>query len=777
LSIIPETAAAAAADLAACDREPIHVPGSIQPHGALLALAGPDLVVRQASANAGALLLGPGREDPAGLLGAPLATLLPAAFPAWAEGLGRKVAAGPARLRPRLRPPGGGPALAGSAHRAGGAVILELEPAAEPEDALEEALQPLAGGFALSLQAAAEVAELGALAAREVRRLTGFDRVLVYRFDEDWNGTVVAEDRNDVLPSYLDLRFPASDIPRQARELYRLNRLRLIPDAGYRPVPLVPALDPATGRPLDLSFAALRSVSPVHLEYMRNMGTGASMSVSLVTEGGRLWGLIACHNREPRPVPPHLRTACDLLGQIVSLQIGAKEHAAEAGRRLGLRAVEARLLARTAAAPERFAEALAADPADLLGLTGAGGAAVLHEGGCALAGETPGEEACRAIAAWLAARIGGGEVFATDHLAREMPGAEAWKDAASGLLATSISQLHPSYVLWFRPEVVRTVTWAGDPRKPASAEGPAAGPGGDAGEAEPRIHPRRSFAAWRETVRQRSAPWRPSEVEAAAGLRHAIVDIVLRRAEELAALSEELRRSNKELEAFSYSVSHDLRAPFRHIVGYAELLRQHAGDRLDERGGRYLATIAESARSAGRLVDDLLNFSRMGRTRLTLIPVDMDRLVEEVRRRLDREADGRRVEWRIGELEPALADPVMLRLALENLLGNALKYTRPRDPAVIEVASVPGGEGVGEGQTTYVVRDNGVGFDMAYAAKLFGVFQRLHRVEEFEGTGIGLANVRRIMERHGGRVWAEGELDRGASFYFSLPRAPRPPSG
>jgi len=247
-------------------------------------------------------------------------------------------------------------------------------------------------------------------------------------------------------------------------------------------------------------------------------------------------------------------------------------------------------------------------------------------------------------------------------------------------------------------------------------------------------------------------------------LRNAIVGIVLRRAEEMAALSEELRRSNKELEAFSYSVSHDLRAPFRHIVGYSELLKKQEGSDLSEKGRRYVDTIIDSAYTAGTLVDNLLRFSHMGRTALKPRPVDVTALIEDIRNRLPVDPPERRIEWALGDLPHVTADPVLIRLVFENLLDNAVKYTRPRDKARIEVGSARK-----DGETIFFVRDNGVGFDMKYIDKLFGVFQRLHRIEEFEGTGIGLANVRRIVERHGGRAWAEGALDQGATFFIALP--------
>lgn len=731
------------ADLDACAREPIHIPGSIQPHGALLVLR-LDLTIVQAAI--GDIGLFSAEQSVAGRT---LADVLPPALRPVADRLGahftspQPLSLGISRITDR--------AFHMAAHRRGDLILLEFEEAETAEPLPFGNLDPLISGFLSDLQAAATVEELGALAAREVRRITGLDRVLVYRFDQDGNGTVIAEDGNGVLPSYLDLRFPASDIPAQARELYRTNRLRLIPDADYRPVPLVPALNPVTGAPLDLSFASLRSVSPVHLEYMRNMGTGASMSVSLLREN-RLWGLISCHNGAARRVPYNIRTACDFIGQVLSLQIAAKEQTDFAQRQITARGVQAQLLARMAG-EENFVEGLVASTPQLLQLTNAGGAAILFGDHCWRVGDCPPERDVRAIVTWLE-REAADDLFVTDSLAAAFPGGERLKEVASGILAASISQIHASYVVWFRPEVIRTVGWGGPPEKTIDETPEGA-----------RIHPRKSFEVWKETVRLRSLPWDAAEVDAAQQLRSAIVDIVLRKAEEMAELNEQLVRSNKELEAFSYSVSHDLRAPFRHIVGYAELLKGYEGAQLSERGHRYIDTIVESAVSAGQLVDDLLSFSQMGRATLHPTQVDMNRLVAEVRKRVALDTKDRVIEWRVDDLPPVVGDPTMLRLVVQNLVENAVKFTTGRDPALIEISARIDGD-----ETIFHVRDNGAGFDMAYVGKLFGVFQRLHRVEEFPGTGIGLANVKRIVEqRHGGRVWAEGEVDKGATIFFALP--------
>jgi light-regulated signal transduction histidine kinase (bacteriophytochrome) len=247
--------------------------------------------------------------------------------------------------------------------------------------------------------------------------------------------------------------------------------------------------------------------------------------------------------------------------------------------------------------------------------------------------------------------------------------------------------------------------------------------------------------------------------------RTALLGIALERAEQMAELAEELGRANKELEAFSYSVSHDLRAPLRHIVGFADLLLESAGSEDAQQRQRFLKNIKEAARLAGKLVDDLLSFSQMGRASLRPTTVDMNDLVASCLDKLALEARGRNIEWDIGTLPEVWADPTFLHLALFNLLSNAVKFTGQRDPAVIRVFAEDHPD-----ETVFHVADNGAGFNMEYVHKLFGVFQRLHRMEDFQGTGIGLANVRRIVERHNGRVWADSVQGEGATFSFALPK-------
>ncbi|WP_157271653.1 ATP-binding protein [Azohydromonas aeria] len=719
-------------ELADCANEPIRVPGGIQPHGRMLVLDAGDGHVVALSENWPA----------------------PPPLAQWAGWLAHRTA---------LLQPGEAPAplatvtLEGApwdvtGHRLPELVVLEFEPAA-PALGLQAPVYDLARRFLPRLQLAASVPELLALGVEELKRLTGFGRCLAYRFDDEGHGEVLAEALEPGYDAYLAHRFPASDIPAQARQLYLLNQIRLIPDAHYVPVPLrcVDAAWKPTA--IDLSWAALRSVSPLHLEYMRNMGTLASMSVSIVVRG-RLWGLVSLHDHAPRQVPFEARVACEHLARLLSLQIEAREDNAEVATRLELRQITLEIVSHLAESDATLRQ-LTEEPV-LLRLTRAAGAAVVLDDECWTLGQCPPDACIQELTKRIAHH--GRELFHSDRLAQVLPElAPAAPDGstpplpAAGVMAISISQVHRHWILWFRPEVVQTVRWAGNPRKAVSDDG--------------RLHPRHSFESWQELLRGRSLPWSAGELAAALELRQALIGIVLRRAEEMAEFATELGRVNKELEAFSYTVSHDLRAPMRHIAGYVDLVLDDEGRQLGERSQRYLTHVKEAATYAGRLVDALLDFSRMGRAALKRGEIDTELMVTELVRELSQQQGERRVEWRVAPGLPVLwGDPLLMQVVVRNLLGNALKYSRGRDPAVIEVLPVRRPDGAG-----LEVRDNGVGFQMKYVEKLFGVFQRLHPAEEFEGTGIGLANVRRIVERHGGSVWAKGEPGQGASFGFFLP--------
>ncbi len=762
-------------DLSSCDREPIHIPGSIQPHGFLLALDSSRQVTVASTTAARFLhlpqaqlfgktleeLLGPkfGHSLLTGIISEPLtpATRLLNSVELPADARERTtfdVLAHSATMahRPGLMPT--------EAEIPPPLTILEFEQTfhqfGNPTDA--QTINARLYNFVASIRRLGRVEDICNAAVSEIHALTGCDRVVLYRFDEAGHGLVLSETLTPGSPfaSYLGLRFPASDVPAQARRMYELS-------------PLFSPTGPAPE--IDLSSSVLRSVSPIHRQYMRNMGTACSMSVSIIIDG-KLWGLVSCHHHQPRYIPFRLRSACDFILQIVASLIESHDNGLRLKQALAAKAVQVKLLAAMAAQnkPDSYIDGLKRSPDLLRELVHADGSAVVVGTSVTLSGTTPTESQVLQLLDWLRnsepqtqPRQANTDLFASHALSSVYPHARNFAPDASGVLAISVSRLHNAEVLWFRREQVQSVRWAGNPEKPAQP--PANAPNNGA------IDPRHSFNEWLQIVRASSEPWTDVELEAASDFRGAILEIVLGRAEELADMAAGLQIANEELEAFSYSVSHDLRAPFRHISGFSEMLRDEEVARMSEKGRRYLATIMESARFAGLLVDSLLDLSRISRAQFIMAPVDMEDLVDSEWHAVLSDADraGKRsIQFSRTPLPHVLGDAPLLRQVLRNLFSNAVKYTGKRDDALVRV-SVHVQANAGVREFIFSVMDNGVGFDGQYAAKLFGVFQRLHPMEEFEGTGIGLANVRRIIAKHGGRTWGESQTGKGATFYFTLP--------
>ncbi len=526
-------------DLTNCDREAIHIPGTILPHGAMLAVDPATMKIEQVAGDTGGLL----GVDAAALTGKDLSAVFTTDQVERLQALLRGSSLSRPRhmLDPLLRVIADRP-IDASVHLSEGVLVIEVEDAdlgdrhaVDPLACVQEMIDGL--GDTPDLQAYCQ------LAAERVRSVAGYDRVMVYRFMPDDSGWVYAEARHDDLNPFLDLHYPASDIPKQARALYLTSWLRLITEVDYTPAPLLPALNPRTGMALDMSYATLRDVSPIHREYLRNMGVDASMSISIIFEG-KLWGLIACHHYTPRRLPRHLRSVCELFGSMFSLQLEVRLRAEQ---------LEARLLSREAlstimqalAQEDDYAAGLVAQQEQLLGYIAAeglalrvgqsrGGVAIRVNSGITSLGVTPDDEQIGALTDWLTRKMEDFEgVYATDRLGEEFPPAKAYADVASGLLAVSVTREPRDFVLWFRPEAVQTVRWGGDPNKPVEV-----GPNGI------RLTPRKSFDAWAETVRGRSTPWSPSESDAAFDLRVSLLEIVLRRID--AAARERLRAWQQE---------------------------------------------------------------------------------------------------------------------------------------------------------------------------------------------------------------------------------------
>ncbi|USI73835.1 HWE histidine kinase domain-containing protein [Sphingomonas morindae] len=502
-------AGAPAVDLSNCDREPIHIPGLIQSFGFLLALTS-DWMVARASANSEAFI----GQPAAALIGRPVLDILGGEA---VHAIRNRVALlrGPDATERLFALPVQGveQRFDCAVHLANGGIVVELEPC-HPE--LGDG-----AGLVRSMMARLDQAETldGFLreGARQIRALTGFDRVMVYRFHANGDGEVVAEAARSGIGSFLGLNYPHTDIPAQARRLYERNLFRIIADVAAPPVPIVPALD-ESGRPLDLSLAVLRAVSPIHIEYLTNMGVGASLSVSILLEG-KLWGLFACHHYGPRCPGLERRSLTELFGQMFAMKLETIERRAAAAFADRARAVGDRLLVQLAGN-----ESLRDDPAWLAETIGdaipSDGIGVIVNGQIALAGLTPREDAFVRLVRELN-RTTAGRVFATDSIAGFFPEAAEWGHQAVGMLALPISRSPRDYVVLFRQEMVRSVRWAGDPHTPKSF-----GPNGD------RLSPRKSFEAWSETVQGRSLAFSPAELDVAEKLRGTLIEVVLRMSDE-----------------------------------------------------------------------------------------------------------------------------------------------------------------------------------------------------------------------------------------------------
>ncbi|NMY34121.1 GAF domain-containing protein [Pseudomonas sp. WS 5412] len=736
--------------LANCADEPIRFPGAIQPHGALLTLREPDLQIVQVSANVASLF----NHPPETLLGQPLDTLLGADNARTVQQIASQLNFIDA---PALHVTLNGSEFEGLLHRHQGVLVLEFEPRYEhfqPKSVNGRASN--LGKMLQRLQSAKTLQALYEISVSEIQAMTGYDRVLIYRFEEEGHGQVIAEASAPSMELFNGLFFPASDIPEQARELYRTNWLRIIPNADYEPVPLLPKLHPDTGKPLDLSFATLRSVSPIHCQYMKNMGVLSSMSISLM-KGDKLWGLISCGNRKPLHVPNDLRTTCQTIGQVLSLQISAME-ALDISRQREekVEALDTLNQAMSASADTVF-DGLAQCPQVLMDLVLAGGVAIIEGQQLHRYGNCPEPAQIRALHKWL--QDTGQPVFASHHLSAVYPPAADYQPVASGVLAMSLPKPVDNGVLWFRPEVKENIQWSGDPQKPLALEKSDAGL---------RLRPRTSFEIWKVEMAGISTKWSSGDRFAANDLRRSALENDLARQ---VLREQQAVRARDELVAV---VSHDLRNPMTVIsmlCGMMQKAFSSDGAHTSRRISSAIDTMQQAAARMNVLLEDLLDTSKIEAGRYTVkpVPLDVSQILEEAYALLAPLAQEKGVDLSFNA-EPGLqinADPERLFQVLSNLIGNAIKFT-PRQ-GKIGISAMSNGE-----EIVFAVRDSGEGIA---PDQLPHVFDRYWTLTENNptGSGLGLYITQGIVKAHGGRIEAESELGRGSEFRFTVPKVTQPP--
>lgn len=722
-----------------CANEPIRIPGAIQPHGALLTLLESDWTVQQVSANAREMLGVSHEVQP----GDGLARWL---GEAQADSLVEALRHADLESIDPLPMQFGGQAFDGLSHRHDGLLFLELEPV--PPQSSVHGLGSRLTRTLRRLQAAKSLDELYAISVTEIRELTGYDRVMIYRFEEEGHGQVIAESAAPEMDAYKGLFFPATDIPQQARELYRLNWLRIIPDAAYVPSPLLPALRPDTGEPLDMGHAVLRSVSPIHCQYMLNMGVRSSMSISLLKDD-RLWGLISCGNREPLQVSHTLRSACQTIGQVLSLQISLLEDQHIQRQRLAKHHMLDRLSRAMSEAPEDVYNGLLENASALLTLVDAGGVAVIVDSQVHLIGQCPTADQVMALQEWLLTRPQ--PVFESSSLGAVFPAAQAYPHVASGLLAFSLPKPVVNGVLWFRAEVKDSVHWSGNPEKSKRV-------------VNDRLQPRESFAAWKQQVNGTARAWNAGEVYAASDLRRSALEADLSRQ---VLREQDAVRARDELVAV---VSHDLRSPLTVIVMQCGMMQRVIAADASPASKRLNSAIDTLQRASGRmtrLLEDLLDTSKIeaGRYSIDVQPLDVSQFFEDTWSLLSPLAQNKYIELTF-TTEPELkmfADPERMFQVLSNLVGNAIKFT-PKAGTVSVNARADGDTVV----VTVVDSGNGIAPD-----QLPHIFERYWRIREGNpsGTGLGLYISRGIVKAHGGDLSAASEPGVGSEFRFTVPRA------
>ena len=739
-------------NLTNCEQEPIHIPGSIQPHGFLLGIKEISLIIDYCSANTAQYINLFHTE----VLGQTFSSL----FGEEPQQLLLAYIDNNLMLSSSLLPL----TLAGvdflcTVHKSNGIYILEAEPlnmqAKTANEAYDQTSQLLT-----YMHDTHTLKELCQLVANGTREITGYDRVMVYRFDADYNGEVFAEARREDLEPFLGLHYPHTDIPTQARELYMRNLLRLITDINYTPVPIY-TIDDTEDKNLDLSLATLRSTSPMHVQYLHNIGVGASLTISLIYKK-KLWGLIACHHYSPKNISPEVRLAAQLQGHFITSQIDVRQASEEyeLSRRVNfaLESVNNYTLNRTDVLNELV------NNKDILTLCNAAGVSILFNGTVYKNGLTPTDEEISQLSLWLSTYTEHNS-FSTNKLVDFLPESKSMCQNTSGIIYHSLEIDSDNCIIWYRPETKTEVNWAGDPSKSIIKDAKG-------------LSPRNSFALWKEIVECVSKPWLQPELTASASFAYNLqrqinLLIITQEEEKYRKLSELLSQTNSELENINWISTHDLQEPLRKI----QLIASRILIKEDHLSATVQDSIQRMNASASRmqtLLLDILKYTRLKHTDDASEKVNLNLLLKDVAADMADTVNDKSAEIIVDPLPHILGMPFLLKQLFSNLIANAIKYSSPdRKPSVkITPNHIPINFNPDDSSLYHViyVADNGIGFEQHYAESIFNIFTRLHSSPDYKGSGVGLALCKKIMQNHNGHISASSSVGVGTviSLYFPV---------
>ncbi|NNF23494.1 MAG: GAF domain-containing protein [Rhodobacteraceae bacterium] len=718
-----------------CDQEPIHLSGLIQRGCALLVLDPDTNVITGASENAGKLL---GVKTEA-LISTPLADInqdLAEEIAGFSEDT--QILHEVLDFETSL----GGVQYDAISHAHAGRRMIEFVPNTSPSPSAVRAKMRNCSKSCARVMRAEDFEEAMQIVVAAARQITGFSRVKIYRFLLDWSGHTIAESRNDAMPSYLGLHFPDTDIPRQVRQIMKIVPYRAIGDVSDETIGIRTAAGASDA--LDLTWSVIRSVSPMHTAYLRNMGVEATFSCSLMHHG-ELWGLIAAHNDEPGFVPFDSWNLLHELGTSLMLRYDQQQRVDTADKISGLRRIENRFAAalRQSGDVESVIETLVPILQEFLG---ADGFAFQYGNTLHTSGHTPPREFIPQMIQWAMRQRETSDQFQTTSLHKEWAPAKDYIDTACGVLIQPIVVHRVCQLIWFRGPITRTVQWAG--REAAEGRPKSDGTTGTLG-------PRQSFDKWLQEHCDESAPWRPSELESAREIFKEFLDII--------AAQLLLKEENASLRQFAASAAHDLKAPLRGISMALDIMSE---ENFDEDVVKQTHAIAQN--SANRLSDltsGLLELAVIREQEHHFASADLGRIAADVREMLSAQVQETGAEITIGALPTLLVNErLMLRLFL-NLFGNALKYRDPgRTPRIdISATELP------DGAIALAVADNGLGIPAEFAERIFQPMQRLQPQDEVEGSGLGLTICKRIVDVHGGSIHLDADYQGGARFVVSLP--------
>jgi len=729
-------------DLTNCDKEPIHIPGKIQSQGFLVAVAAESLVINYISENVSEFVsaqantalglplnefeklagfsVGEGQFSPLIKLGAAQNTF---------EGINPC----PVKIGDRdyyL-------IISASADN----YLLEFEPVT-----LQYDIQNQIGRSISEILMGKNLKSLLQNTAKEIKNIIHYDRVMIYKFLDDGHGEVVAEVKNENLESFYGLHYPSSDIPKQARELYKLNYTRIIADVNTVSSSVL------TQQPdgaLDLTHSVLRAVSPIHIQYLKNMGVASSFSISLLSHG-ELWGLIACHSYSPKFIDYKAREAAKLIGQIVSSALEYRVEEEETEQNNNYQEAMA-LLSHHLTKDESIIASLTRQTATVKDITSASGVAILVEKEIVTIGNTPDQLQLRALFDWLKVTMDEG-VYYTHSLPEIYHAAKDFKEEGSGIIACMISKDLDEMIVWFKPEQIIAINWAGNPNKPLVEDG----------DGLMKLSPRNSFETFSQLVENTAVKWTKAEVANVIKIREKVINAISKKAGEIRLLNERLKRAYEELDTFSYTISHDLRTPLTSIKSYTELVLA-TNKSIDDKGRMLLGRVVAGADKMGFLINEILKLARVGRTELDLEKLDMAKLIKDTAAEVVASQNTVNLDLTIGDTPSISGSFALITQVFTNLIGNAVKYSAGTESPKVLI------EGwIEDEELIYKVQDNGIGIDVNHHDKVYELFKRMDNVKDIEGTGVGLAIVKRIVEKHNARIWFESELKVGTVFYVGF---------